>query len=47
MSLCRLWQHQGKLVEAGQLLGQVYSRFTEGWNTADLQDAKAFLDALA
>jgi class 3 adenylate cyclase/predicted ATPase len=46
MSLARLWQHQGKRVEAYELLAPVYSWFTEGFNTADLQEAKALLDAL-
>ena len=46
-SLARLWQQQGKREEARQLLGDVYSWFTEGFDTADLQDAKALLDKLA
>jgi predicted ATPase len=45
-SLGRLWQRQGKRVEARQLLGEVYSWFTEGFDTADLQEAKALLDEL-
>jgi class 3 adenylate cyclase/predicted ATPase len=45
-SLARLWQQQGKRNEARQVLGDVYSWFTEGFDTADLQDAKALLDAL-
>lgn len=45
-SLCRLWQKQGKQTEAYALLAAVYSWFTEGFDTADLQDAKALLTAL-
>jgi predicted ATPase len=47
MSLARLWQQQGKDAEARQLLAPIYGWFTEGFNTADLQDAKALLEALA
>ncbi len=47
MSLCRLWQQQGKHVEARELLAPIYSWFTEGLDTADLQEAKALLEALA
>jgi len=46
-SLARLWQQQGKREEARQLLGDVYGWFTEGFDTADLKDAKALLDELA
>ncbi len=46
-SLSRLYQQQGKRDEARQLLGDVYAFFTEGFDTADLKDAKALLDALA
>ena len=45
-SLARLWQQQGKRQEAYDLLAPVYGWFTEGFDTADLQDAKALLDAL-
>ena len=45
-SLARLWQQQGKREESRQVLGEVYGWFTEGFNTADLQEAKALLDAL-
>jgi predicted ATPase len=45
-SLSRLWQRQGKRDEARQLLAPVYGWFTEGFDTADLQDAKALLEAL-
>jgi class 3 adenylate cyclase/predicted ATPase len=47
MSLCRLWQQQGKRAEAHALLAPVYGWFTEGFDTADLQEAKALLDELA
>jgi predicted ATPase/DNA-binding winged helix-turn-helix (wHTH) protein len=47
MSLSRLWQQQGERTEARQLLAGVYHWFTEGFDTADLQEAKALLDALA
>ena len=47
MSLARLWQPQGKRAEAYALLAPIYSWFTEGFDTADLQEAKALLDALA
>jgi predicted ATPase len=46
MSLSRLWQHQGKRAEARQLLAPIYGWFTEGFDTADLQEAKALLEAL-
>jgi predicted ATPase len=45
-SLARLWRQQGKREEARQVLGDVYNWFTEGFDTADLQDAKMLLDAL-
>jgi hypothetical protein len=46
MSLGRLWQQQGQRTEAYQLLGPIYGWFTEGFNTAGLQDTKALLDEL-
>jgi predicted ATPase len=46
-SLSRLWQQQGKRAEAHALLAPVYGWFTEGFDTADLQDAKALLEELA
>jgi TOMM system kinase/cyclase fusion protein len=46
-SLARLWQQQGKRQEAHDLLVPVYNWFTEGFDTANLQDAKALLDELA
>jgi predicted ATPase len=47
MSLARLWQRQGKRADAYDLLAPIYGWFTEGFDTADLQEAKALLDALA
>jgi len=47
MSLSRLWQHQGKRAEARQMLAEIYGWFTEGFDTADLQEARALLDELA
>jgi predicted ATPase len=47
MSLSRLWQQQGKHTEAYELLAPIYGWFTEGFDTADLQEAKTLLDALA
>jgi predicted ATPase len=44
MSLGRLWQQQGKQVAARQLLTPLYGWFTEGFDTADLQEAKALLE---
>jgi predicted ATPase len=46
MSLCRLWQRQGKREDARMLLEPVYGWFTEGFDTLDLQEAKALLEAL-
>jgi class 3 adenylate cyclase/predicted ATPase len=46
-SLSRLWQHQGKRVEARELLGGIYDWFTEGFDTADLKEAKALLEDLS
>jgi predicted ATPase len=45
-SLARLWQQQGKRDEARALLTPIYGWFTEGFDTADLQDAKALLEEL-
>ena len=45
-SLSRLWQQQGKRVEARELLAPLYGWFTEGFDTADLKDAKALLHEL-
>ncbi len=46
-SLARLWQEQDKIAEARGLLAPVYDWFTEGFDTADLKDAKALLDQLS
>jgi len=47
MSLSRLWQRQGKKQEGRQILSNIYSWFTEGFDTKDLQDAKALLQELS
>jgi len=46
MSLARLWQGQGKEGDARQLLNDVFTWFTEGFDTADLRAARAVLDEL-
>jgi predicted ATPase len=46
MSLSRLWQQQGQRNEARELLAPIYGWFTEGVDTADLQEAKALLEGL-
>ena len=46
MSLSRLWQQQGKQEEARQMLAEIYGWFTEGFDTADLKEAKALLEEL-
>ncbi len=46
-SLARLWRGQGQSREARDLLAPVYGWFTEGFDTADLREAKALLDELA
>jgi predicted ATPase len=46
ISLSRLWQQQGKHAEAYDLLAPLYGWFTEGFDTADLQEAKALLEEL-
>jgi predicted ATPase len=45
-SLARLWRGQQRVSQARELLGPVYRRFTEGFETADLIDAKALLDSV-
>ena len=45
-SLARLWHSLGKSTEARELLAPVYGWFTEGFDTADLKEAKALLDEL-
>ncbi len=47
MSLSRLWQKQGKKDEARQMLAEIYGWFTEGFETKDLQEAKALLEELS
>jgi predicted ATPase len=46
ISLGRLWQQQGRRVEAHRIMAEIYGWFTEGFETADLQEAKALLKAL-
>jgi tetratricopeptide (TPR) repeat protein len=46
-SLARLWRQQGKKVEAYTMLSEIYNWFTEGFDTKDLQEAKALLEQLA
>jgi predicted ATPase len=46
-SLARLWAERGERQKAHDLLAPVYDWFTEGFDTADLRDAKALLDGLA
>jgi predicted ATPase len=46
-SLARLWHSQGRRDEAREILAPVYDWFSEGFDTADLKDAKALLDELA
>jgi hypothetical protein len=46
MSLSRLWQQQGKKEEARRMLVEIYGWFTEGFDTADLKEAKALLEEL-
>jgi tetratricopeptide (TPR) repeat protein len=45
MSLCRLWQKQGKGEQAKKLLSEIYGWFTEGFGYPDLQDAQALLES--
>jgi adenylate cyclase len=47
MSLARLWHGQGKTAEAYQMLADIYGWFTEGFDTTDLQEARALLDELS
>ena len=46
VSLARLWQSQGKTTEAHDLLAPVHDWFTEGFDTADLKEAKALLEQI-
>jgi class 3 adenylate cyclase/predicted ATPase len=45
-SFARLWRRQGKQKEAHHLLSNIYNRFTEGFDTKDLQEAKALLEKM-
>ncbi len=47
MSLSRLWKKQGKKDEAQKMLAEIYGWFTEGFDTKDLQEAKALLEELS
>jgi predicted ATPase len=47
MSLSRLWQKQSKQEEARQMLAETYGWFTEGFDTADLKEAKELLQELS
>ena len=47
MSLSRLWQRQGQCAAARELLAPIYGWFTEGFDTPDLQEAKALLTEIA
>ncbi|MBI3247492.1 MAG: AAA family ATPase [Deltaproteobacteria bacterium] len=47
VSLARLWQQQGKRAEAHQMLSEIYGWFTEGFDTKDLQEAKALIEELS
>jgi hypothetical protein len=47
MSMARLWRDQGNPQKARELLAPVYGWFTEGFDTLDLREAKALLDALS
>ena len=46
-SLCRLWQQQGNQEQARLVLAEIYDWFTEGFDTPDLQQAKALLEELS
>ena len=47
MSLVQLLAHQGRRDEARTMLAEIYGWFTEGFDTADLKEAKALLDELS
>jgi predicted ATPase len=47
MSLARLWQQQRKRKDAHQMLAEICGWFTEGFDTKDLQEAKALLEELS
>jgi hypothetical protein len=46
VGLARLWQRQGKKTKAHEMLSELYGWFTEGFDTKDLQEAKALLEEL-
>jgi predicted ATPase len=46
MSLARLWQQQSKKEEARRMLAEIYGWFTEGFDMADLKEARALLEEL-
>jgi predicted ATPase len=46
MSLAKLWRQQDKQKEAHEMLAEIYGWFTEGFDTADLQEARALLQEL-
>jgi predicted ATPase len=46
-SLARLWQKQGKVDEAGQMLGEIYGWFSEGFDTPDLREARSLIEEFA
>jgi len=46
-TLGRLWQQQGKRHEAHQMLSEIYTWFTEGFDTVDLKEAKTVLEELS
>jgi predicted ATPase len=47
VSLCRLWQKQGRIDEARQMLAGIYGWFTEGFHTPDLEEARSLLQELS
>ena len=47
MGLSRLWQKQGKKKQARQMLAEIYGWFTEGFDTADLKEARVLLEELS
>jgi predicted ATPase len=47
ISLCRLWQQQGKRAEAREFLAPIYGWFTEGFDTVDLREAQVLLKKLS
>jgi predicted ATPase len=46
IGLARLWQKQGRIEEAREMLGEVYGWFTEGFDTPDLVEARTLLEEL-